>query len=100
MNSFCVLSDGGTLCEESAILNFPGVLIRTSTERPKVLDKGAVVIGGIKTQDVARAVCLAIAMRDEPAAPAPDYADTNVSVNVVKPIQSYTPIINKTVWLR
>ncbi|MEG2813867.1 MAG: UDP-N-acetyl glucosamine 2-epimerase, partial [Oscillospiraceae bacterium] len=100
MNSYCVLSDSGTLSEESALLNFAAVLIRTSTERPEVLDKGSVVIGGIKGKDVEQAVELAVAMRDnnEPYVMAEDYADKNVSVKVVKLIQSYTEIVNKIVW--
>ncbi len=99
-NSYCVLSDSGTLSEESAMLGFTGVLIRTSTERPEVLDKGTVVIGGIESKDVEQAVELAIAMRDnkEEVVMAEDYSDTNVSVKVVKLIQSYTEIVNKTVW--
>jgi len=102
MNSYCVLSDSGTLSEESAMLGFAGVLIRTSTERPEVLDKGTVVIGGITGEDVEQAVELALAMWDnnEEVVMAEDYADTNVSVKVVKLIQSYTKIVNKTVWLK
>ena len=101
-DSMLVLSDSGTLSEESAILNFPGVLIRTSTERPEVLDKGTVVIGGIKTQDVLQASELALDMyrNNEKTVLPVDYADENVSVKVVKIIQSYTHIVNKTVWLR
>ena len=101
-NAYCVLSDSGTLSEESAMLNFAGVLIRTSTERPEVLDKGSVVIGGIKGDDVEQAMILAVSMRDnnEPYVMAEDYADTNVSVKVVKIIQSYAKIVNKTVWLK
>lgn len=100
MNSYCVLSDSGTLSEESAILNFAGVLIRTSTERPEVLDKGTIIIAGIKEKNVEQAVELAISMRDnsEPVVVADDYADTNVSVKIVKIIQSYTGIVNKTIW--
>ncbi len=100
MNSYCVLSDSGTLSEESAMLNFPGVLIRTSTERPEVLDKGTVVIGGIEETDVEQALELAVAMHknEEETVMAEDYADTNVSVKVVKIIQSYTKIVNMTVW--
>ncbi len=100
MNAYCVLSDSGTLSEESAMLHFPGVLIRTSTERPEVLDKGTIVIGGIKGEDVERATELAVAMyeNEEEVVMAEDYADTNVSVKVVKLIQSYTEIVNKTVW--
>lgn len=100
MNSYCVLSDSGTLSEESAMLGFPGVLIRTSTERPEVLDKGTVVVGGIKGNDVEQAMELAVAMQDnnEETVLPHDYVDTNVSVKVVKLIQSYTHIVNKTVW--
>ena len=99
-NAYCVLSDSGTLSEESAMLDFAGVLIRTSTERPEVLDKGSVIIGGIKGQDVDQAVELAIAMRDnhEEVVLSLDYLDTNVSVKVIKVIQSYTNIVNKTIW--
>lgn len=99
-NAYCVLSDSGTLSEESAMLGFAGVLIRTSTERPEVLDKGTVVIGGITDKTVEQALELAVSMRDnnEEVVMAEDYADTNVSVKVVKLIQSYTDIVNKTVW--
>lgn len=101
-NAYCVLSDSGTLSEESAILGFAGVLIRTSTERPEVLDKGTVVIGGIKGDDVQQAMELAIAMRDnqEPVVMPLDYADHNVSVKVIKIIESYTKIVNETIWLK
>ncbi|MDO4965286.1 MAG: UDP-N-acetylglucosamine 2-epimerase (non-hydrolyzing) [Lachnospiraceae bacterium] len=101
-NAYCVLSDSGTLSEESAMLNFPAVLIRTSTERPEVLDKGTVVIGGIRGEDVERATELAVAMFEnkEETVMSPDYSDTNVSVKVVKLIQSYTDIVNRTVWLK
>lgn len=100
MNAYCVMSDSGTLSEESAILGFPGVLIRTSTERPEVLDKGTVIVGGIKGVDVEQAVELAVAMKEnsEETVMADDYADTNVSVKVVKLIQSYAKIVNLTVW--
>ncbi len=101
-NAFCVLSDSGTLSEESAMMGFPAVLIRTSTERPEVLDKGSVVIGGIKPEDVEQAVELATSMYEarEPFVEAEDYADENVSVKVIKIIQSYTKIVNETVWLK
>lgn len=100
MNAYCVISDSGTLSEESAMLNFPGVLIRTSTERPEVLDKGTVVIGGIKGRDVAQGVELAVSMYEnqEETVMADDYTDTNVSVKVVKIIQSYAKIVKMTVW--
>ena len=101
-NAYCVLSDSGTLSEESAMLGFPAVLIRTSTERPEVLDNGTMVIGGIKSRDVCQAVELATAMYEngEKTVEAEDYADDNVSVKVVKLIQSYTHIVNKTVWMK
>ncbi len=95
-----MLSDSGTLSEESAMLGFAGVLLRTSTERPEVLDKGTVVIGGITGRDVEQAVELAVAMRQngEPVVLAPDYEDANVSVKVVKIIQSYAKIVDQYVW--
>ena len=101
-NAYCVLSDSGTLSEESAMLDFSGVLIRTSTERPEVLDKGTIVIGGITGREVEQAVELAVQMAEnkEETVMAEDYADTNVSVKVVKVIQSYTGIVKKTVWMK
>lgn len=100
--SFCVLSDSGTLSEESAMLGFNGVLLRTSTERPEVLDKGTIIIGGITKKDVLQAIELAAAMsrNSEKTVMPPDYNDTNVSVKVAKIIQSYTSIVNKTVWIK
>ena len=100
LESYCVLSDSGTLSEESAMLGFAGVLIRTSTERPEVLDKGTIVIGGICESDVAQGIDLAVSMRDnqEQTVLPNDYIDANVSVKVVKLIQSYTHIVNKTIW--
>ncbi|MCH1940221.1 non-hydrolyzing UDP-N-acetylglucosamine 2-epimerase [Holdemania massiliensis] len=101
-NAFCVLSDSGTLSEESSILKFPAVLIRTSTERPEVLDKGSLIIGGISTETVIQSVNMAIAMNEnkEISIEAEDYNDDNISIKVVKIIQSYTDIINRTVWLK
>jgi len=100
MNAYCVLSDSGTLSEESAMLDFAGVLIRTSTERPEVLDKGTVVIGGITTKDISQALEMAVSMRDnqEKTEMPDDYHDINVSVKVVKLIQSYAKIVRKTTW--
>jgi len=101
-NAFCVLSDSGTLSEESSILNFPAVLIRTSTERPEVLDKGSIIIGGIKPDYIIQSIYLAKKIFDEhlnnilPL----DYKDLNVSLKVVKIIQSYTKIINKVIWYK
>ena len=99
-NAFCVLSDSGTLSEESALLGFPAVLIRTSTERPEVLDKGTVIVGGVTQRDILQAVELSRAMWEaqEPTVLAADYTDLNVSVKVVKIIQSYVKIVNKAVW--
>lgn len=100
LNAFCVLSDSGTLSEESAILGFPAVLIRISTERPEVLDKGTIVIGGITEKDIIQAVELSRAMWEnkEKTVIANDYVDDNVSVKVVKIIQSYAKIVDKFVW--
>lgn len=99
-NAYCVLSDSGTLSEESAMLGFAGVLIRTSTERPEVLDKGTVVIGGIKESTIEQGIELAVSMRDnnEELSMPLDYEDTNVSIKVCKVIQSYYDIVNKTTW--
>ncbi len=98
--ALCVLSDSGTLPEESAILDFCGVSLRNSTERPEVLDKGTVVIGGVTSKDILSAVELAISMHEnkEPTIVAPDYIDANVSIKVVKLIQSYTKIVDEFVW--
>ena len=99
-NAFVVLSNSGTLSEESSILKFPGVLIRTSTERPEVLDKGTVIVGGIAFNNLVQSVELAKAMEEnnEPMIDAIDYKDTNVSTKVVKIIQSYKDIINRNTW--
>ncbi|MDR3668338.1 MAG: UDP-N-acetylglucosamine 2-epimerase (non-hydrolyzing) [Ignavibacteriaceae bacterium] len=100
MNAYCVLSDSGTLSEESSILGFTGILIRTSTERPEVFDKGSMVIGGIKGNDILLAIELAVSMKEnnEPVGAVPDYLDSNVSIKIVKIIQSYTKIVDKIVW--
>ena len=101
-NARCVLSDSGTLSEESAMLGFPAVLIRTSTERPEVLDKGSIVVGGITEEYICQAMELATTMAEnhEVVEMAEDYHDENVSVKIVKIIQSYTDIVNRTVWGR
>lgn len=100
MDSFCVLSDSGTLAEESSILGFSGVSLRTSTERPEVLDKGSFIVGGIDTNSILQAMELSRMVRDDnsKAVLAEDYADDNVSIKVVKIIQSYTHIVNRTIW--
>lgn len=99
-NALLVLSDSGTLTEESAILGFPSVLIRTSTERPEGLDAGTIVVGGIKSRDVLSAAELAINIsKERPISKLPiDYETTDVSTKVVKVIQSYIHIVNKTTW--
>lgn len=102
MNAYCVLSDSGTLSEESALLGFPAVLIRTSTERPEVLDKGSVVIGGIKEEGIQQAIEMAINVKEESRMQIipNDYMDSNVSIKVVRIIQGYTDIVRRTVWLQ
>lgn len=100
LNAFCVISDSGTLPEEAGILGFPAVSIRTSTERPEAIDKGVLIIGGIKKDDVIQSVelCRIMWENKEPVAPVTDYQDSNVSVKVVNIIQSYVKIVNKVVW--
>ena len=105
MNAFAVVSDSGTLPEESSFFTsvgkpFPAICIRTSTERPEALDKGCFVIAGIATQSLLQAVDTAVAMvqNGDHGIPVPDYMDENVSTKVVKIIQSYTNIVNKMVW--
>ena len=100
MHSFCALSDSGTLSEESSILGFPAVLIRTSTERPEVLDRGSMVIGGVTGDEIQQAVRLVRSIWDtgERFDDVSDYQDKNVSSKVVKLIQSYTGIVNSTIW--
>ena len=105
MNAFCVVSDSGTLPEESTYFSahghpFPAVCIRTSTERPEALDKGNFILAGITTEQVLQAVDTAVEMNKSGdfGLDVPDYADENVSTKVVKLIQSYTGVINKMVW--
>lgn len=105
MNAFCVVSDSGTLPEEAAYFNakghpFPAVCVRTSTERPEALDKGAFVLGSLTTERVLQAVDMTVAMLSDgvTASVVPDYRDENVSAKVVRIIQSYTSIVNKMVW--
>ena len=102
LSSYCVLSDSGTLSEESAMLGFPAVLIRTSTERPEALDAGTIVIGGVTQQSVEQAMALSVSMFEngEPTSLPADYSDANVSVKVVKIIESYAGIVMRTTWGR
>ena len=99
-NAFCVVSDSGTLPEESAYFKFPAVSVRTSTERPEAMDKGVFVIGSITTEQVLQAVDMAVSMHEngDDGIDVPAYTDTNVSTKVVKLIQSYTGIVNKMIW--
>jgi len=99
-SALCVVSDSGTLAEEASYFKFPAVSVRTSTERPEVLDKGNMVIGGITSEQVLQAVGMAISMKlsEDSGEDVPDYIDENVSVKVVKIIQSYTGVVNKIVW--
>ena len=105
MNAFAVVSDSGTLPEESSFFTsighpFPAVCIRTSTERPEALDKACFIIAGIDEKSLLQAVDTAVAMNaaNDNGIPVPDYVDENVSTKVVKIIQSYTTIVNKMVW--
>lgn len=105
LNAFAVVSDSGTLPEESSFFTsigkpFPAVCIRTSTERPEALEKGCFVLAGIDKPELLGAVQLAVEMNanSDFGAPVADYTDENVSGRVVKIIQSYTSIVNKTVW--
>ena len=105
MNAFAVVSDSGTLPEESSFFlsvgnPFPAVCIRTSTERPEALDKGNFILAGITTEQVLQAVDVAVEMNNtgDFGIPVPNYVDENVSTKVVKIIQSYTGIVNKMVW--
>ena len=105
MNAFAVVSDSGTLLEESSFFTsvghpFPAVCIRTSTERPEALDKGCFVLAGIDEKSLLQAVDTAVQMNldGEDGLPVPDYVDENVSTKVVKIIQSYTGVVNKMVW--
>lgn len=105
MNAFCVVSDSGTLPEESSFFlsvgsPIPAVCIRTSTERPEALDKGNFILAGITTEQVLQAVDTAVEMNKngDLGTPVPNYTDENVSVKVVKLIQSYTGVVNKMVW--
>ena len=105
MNAFAVVSDSGTLPEESSFFlsvghAFPAVCIRTSTERPEALDKGCFVLAGIDEKSLLQAVDTAVAMNKngDLGIPVPDYVDENVSSKVVKIIQSYTGVVDKMVW--
>lgn len=98
-DSFCVLSDSGTIPEEAAILNFPGVSIRTSTERPEALDAGSIVLGNIDKDNILNAIEIAVKThRENKKNPVFNYTDTNVSEKVIAIIQSYVNIVNIRTW--
>ena len=105
MNAFAVVSDSGTLPEESSFFSsvghpFPAICIRTSTERPEALDKGCFILAGIDTDGLLQAADIAVKMNKngDYGVPVPDYVEENVSAKVVKIIQSYTGVVNKMVW--
>ena len=105
MNAFAVVSDSGTLPEESSFFTsvgnpFSAVCIRTSTERPEALDKGCFILAGIDEKSLVQAVETAVEMNEngDLGIPVPDYVEENVSIKVVKIIQSYTGVVNKMVW--
>ena len=105
MNAFAVVSDSGTLPEESSFFTsvghpFPAVCIRTSTERPEALDKACFILAGIDEVSLLQAVDTAVTMnlKGDYGIPVPDYVEENVSTKVVKIIQSYTGVVNKMVW--
>ena len=105
MNAFCVVSDSGTLPEESSFFTsighpFPAVCIRTSTERPEALDKACFILAGIDEKSLLQAVDTAVTMNQngDHGIPVPDYVEENVSAKVVKIIQSYTGVVDKMVW--
>ena len=105
MNAFAVVSDSGTLPEESSFFtsigkSFPAICIRTSTERPEALDKACFILAGIDEKSLLQAVDVAVEMNgnNDIGIPLPDYIEENVSTKVVKLIQSYTGVVNKMVW--
>ncbi len=105
MNAFAVISDSGTLPEESSFFTsigkpFPAICIRTSTERPEALDKACFTLAGIDEKSLVQAVCTTVAMNENSdfGLPVPDYIEENVSTKVVKIIQSYTSVVDKMVW--
>lgn len=98
-NAYCVLSDSGTISEESAMLNFPAVSIRTSTERPEAVDAGTIVIGGINKEEVLKSIelCKATFLKSKIGIPW-EYDVSDTSLRVIRIIQSYTSIVNRVVW--
>jgi len=99
-HAYCVVSDSGTMPEEAAVSHFPGVCIRTSTERPEAFDKGCCILGGISGEEILQAVDMAVsfAKEEEYGSVVPDYAEEKVSSVVLRLIQGYTGIINDKIW--
>lgn len=99
-NAYCVISDSGTLPEESSYFNFPAISIRTSSERPEAIDSGVFTIGSLDFDSILQAVNLSVEMknRGEVSSKVLAYVEENTSIKVVKIIQSYTPIVNKMIW--
>lgn len=98
-NAFCVLSDSGTISEESAMMKFPAVSIRTSTERPEAIDAGSIVLGGITKNEILNSIDISLQTNNIYDLKLPwEYEITNVSTRVIRIIQSYTSIINKVIW--
>jgi UDP-N-acetylglucosamine 2-epimerase (non-hydrolysing) len=97
-NSFIVLSDSGTISEESAMMGFPAVSIRTSTERPEAVDAGTIIVGGIATEDILNAIHISKGLFDENTKLPFEYEIHNTSSRVIKAIQSYTSIVNDVIW--
>ena len=95
-----MFSDSGTLSEESAILEFPAISIRTSTERPEVIDKGNIILAGVKKDEILSSLEIATEMfkTDKKNIKPYDYLDDNVSDKVIKVIRSYTNIVNRVIW--
>jgi UDP-N-acetylglucosamine 2-epimerase (non-hydrolysing) len=98
-HAFCVLSDSGTISEESAMMGFPAVSIRTSTERPEAVDAGTIVLGGITAQEVLNAMDICLKTFDTKTVKLPvEYLVEDVSSRIIRIIQSYTSIVNKVIW--
>ena len=96
--SFIVLSDSGTISEESAMMGFPAVSIRTSTERPEAIDAGTIVLGGISKDQILNAIEISKGLFDAEIHLPFEYEVTNTSDRVIKAIQSYTSIVDKVIW--
>ena len=98
-NSLCVLSDSGTISEESAMMDFSAISIRTSTERPEAIDAGTIVLGGIQSDEVLNALDIVLNTNNSSIKKNPsEYSICDVSFRVIKVIQSYTAIVNRVIW--